>query len=458
MSATSISVGVPILAMMALVVELAIAQDGGVPIQDQNGCNGWNAKPQPGDTIRWSGSCKEGWLEGSGTLEWFENGQLSSVMQTTMLRGRATGFTKLSHLRAKFAVEGEFVNGKPHGYGESRNVEAGEHYVGEFWEGQRHGMGTVVLADGERQEGQFKFGQLNGFAVITSPNGVRMKGIASNGALNGPGSQFFVDGVRVDTVFEEFAFKVGTACRETGADYSFVGTIKVKRDGMKVCNKSSGAKIADLFALATEAFNTYAVANGYQPVTNPSDPFSFVSQIAQVQAMRMQMRQIQPQPMTLAPQIVSSANQEIAALRAQLAARDQQLATEQQQRQSPSPELRNDAQLPSPQQSTRAVPMQPPRAPQPSKRASFIHSDGYESDGSGGLIYNAYVENDGEVPLTCDTRISGIVWSATGANNLQTNYSDRRTAVVYPGRRTVAVGFSRVVANSGRYEMSCQPK
>jgi len=192
-------------------------------------------------------------------------------------------------------------------------------------------------------------------------------------------------------------------------------------------------------------------------LANASDPFAYIAQIAQMQAVQLQTRQAQAQAHAAAPSPNPSANDEVVRLRAQLAEKDKQLAAAQQQQMTPpTPQFQT---APQPQQPTTPQPStshQPQRA-QPTRRASFVHSDGYVSDGAGGLVYQVAIENDGEVPVTCDTRVQGIVWSGgAGGNSLQSNYSDRRTSVVYPGRKQVVAGFSRVVANSGSYEVSCE--
>ena len=39
------------------------------------GCKVWNAYPEPGETFTWDGPCKDGFVDGSGILEWFLNGK-----------------------------------------------------------------------------------------------------------------------------------------------------------------------------------------------------------------------------------------------------------------------------------------------------------------------------------------------------------------------------------------------
>jgi hypothetical protein len=117
-----------------------------------------------------------------------------------------------------------------------------------------------------------------------------------------------------------------------------------------------------------------------------------------------------------------------------------------------------------PQQAPAAIapaPVQTRPAPSPKRTApslasSFVHGQRYEATDGGGLRYVAYVQNDGQVPLECDVRVSGIVWNSVGGpTNLQSNYNDRRRIWVYPGREGTA-GFAGVVANSGRYEVDCK--
>ncbi len=59
----------------------------------KTGCKIWNAAPQPDESVRWSGSCKDGLADGQGTLQWIEKGQ------------------------PDVRYDGEYHNGKRNGYG-----------------------------------------------------------------------------------------------------------------------------------------------------------------------------------------------------------------------------------------------------------------------------------------------------------------------------------------------------
>lgn len=94
---------------------LAQNQSGKPPgwISDsKTGCKVWNPAPQARETIHWSGGCQDGYAQGKGTLEWFENGK------------------------------------------------AGDRYVGEYQGGKRNGHGVVTMSNGTRIEGDWRNDEL----------------------------------------------------------------------------------------------------------------------------------------------------------------------------------------------------------------------------------------------------------------------------------------------------------
>ena len=120
MEFSSISRGFGILVAAAITLGLATSaiaqsQPGKPPAwiaDSKTGCKVWNPSPQAHETIRWSGGCQNGYAQGKGTLEWFENG-------------------------------------KP-----------GDRYVGEYQEGKRNGHGVVTMSNGTRIEGDWRNDEL----------------------------------------------------------------------------------------------------------------------------------------------------------------------------------------------------------------------------------------------------------------------------------------------------------
>lgn len=162
----------------------------GVWIADgRTGCRVWDAVPEPGETIRWSGACRNGYAEGTGVVEWYKAGSLTSTVEGTLraghLEGRAlTQMVNGDRIEAEFradVMEGLAVMTKPDG------TKATMH----FHENKPLGRVTLLRADGSKMEGEVDgSGQMRG--IETSPNGNRYEGEYRNFFPNGKGT--FVDG------------------------------------------------------------------------------------------------------------------------------------------------------------------------------------------------------------------------------------------------------------------------
>jgi hypothetical protein len=135
---------------LALLSIVGRASDGDSWIADANGCKFWNPRPQPNESVTWSGQCRDGYGEGVGVLQWFSDGKSASRHEGTFVRGKAAG------------------------------------------------RGSVISADGIRYEGNFSDGQRSGEGVMTGPKGGRYEGHWVDNKREGKGSQVFADGSRYD--------------------------------------------------------------------------------------------------------------------------------------------------------------------------------------------------------------------------------------------------------------------
>src|SRR5262245_42312357 len=77
----------------------------------KTGCQVWNERPKPNQTISWVGPCVGGRAEGQGTLQWFRDGW------------------------------------------------PGNRYEGEYRDGKPNGRGVLTYASGDRYEGEFRNGE-----------------------------------------------------------------------------------------------------------------------------------------------------------------------------------------------------------------------------------------------------------------------------------------------------------
>ncbi len=120
-------------------------------IDKESGCKSYNAKPKVGETITWKGSCREGYIDGVGRLEWRISGNITEIS------------------------EGYFVMGRHHGFGSREWPDKGARFVGQIDNGLFHGDGKYYFKDGRSYDGQFKFGKFDGRGVLYAANGKVIK-------------------------------------------------------------------------------------------------------------------------------------------------------------------------------------------------------------------------------------------------------------------------------------------
>ena len=128
-------------------------------IADSRGCKVANPFPQPGETIQWSGSCKNGLAEGNGVLEWFVDGKPSDRYEGTLEQGWAEGRGTL--LREGGRYVGDWKRSLQDGKGRYDAAD-GSWYLGEWQEGQPHGQGQYRTPDGRLFSGTWENGVYQG--------------------------------------------------------------------------------------------------------------------------------------------------------------------------------------------------------------------------------------------------------------------------------------------------------
>jgi hypothetical protein len=145
------------LLLLALAAPVAIAAEPeGGWIKDAKGCKIFNPSPKPGEAIKWSGPCKEGFAEGKGVLEYAADGKPGARYEGTLKRG------------------------KFHGRGELKTAD-GAVYDGDWVEGTQDGYGEYTAPDKTSFKGGWTGGKPDGPGVLTTPDGQVVKGIWAKG-------------------------------------------------------------------------------------------------------------------------------------------------------------------------------------------------------------------------------------------------------------------------------------
>ncbi len=115
-------------------------------IADDKGCKVANPYPQPKESITWTGRCEEGFAEGEGVLQWFEDG------------------------KPAVSYEGHLSKGWASGQGVLKSAN-GTTYKGEWKDSRENGEGRLDWPDGSWYEGQWRDGKPNGYGQYRSPEG-----------------------------------------------------------------------------------------------------------------------------------------------------------------------------------------------------------------------------------------------------------------------------------------------
>jgi len=78
----------------------------------KTGCKVWNPAPEAGETVRWSGPCKDGYADGKGTLSWTENGKPGDKFVGAYQGGKRNGHGVLTDTEGN-RVEGDWRDDIP---------------------------------------------------------------------------------------------------------------------------------------------------------------------------------------------------------------------------------------------------------------------------------------------------------------------------------------------------------
>ena len=124
------------------------------------GCAMWRAYPLSGETVRWSGACRNGTANGRGVLRRIENDRVHFRYSGEMMEGRYHGKGTLVWAVSGDRYDGDYVNDKQTGSGVYVWKKSGNSYIGRFRNDKPHGVGSFITARGEAFSGTWDEGCL----------------------------------------------------------------------------------------------------------------------------------------------------------------------------------------------------------------------------------------------------------------------------------------------------------
>jgi hypothetical protein len=154
----------------------------------------------PGQTLSWSGPCREGIATGSGELKYEANGVLVARYVGTMVAGAPDGQGTLYFVNDGEQYTGDFADGFRQGHG--KQLLSNGTFEGEFVRNMRNGRGVYVWNTGDRYDGNWVNGKREGKGDLLTKDGYRYVGDFANNMRQGNGVVIAPDGTRVQGRFE----------------------------------------------------------------------------------------------------------------------------------------------------------------------------------------------------------------------------------------------------------------
>lgn len=151
--------------------------------------------------VSWKGACKDGYAEGKGVLEWYDQeDRKKRQLETVLVRGEISGSGKLTYPGGSYL--GSFRRGVPHGAGYFEYAD-GVQYEGGVANGLPEGVGTRIDTDGSTYEGEFKAGKRHGRGKEVFTLGGRYEGDYRDGEFDGQGTIVYSSGRTWSGTFQD---------------------------------------------------------------------------------------------------------------------------------------------------------------------------------------------------------------------------------------------------------------
>ena len=191
---------IQLLAMLVLVAPAAPCfADSTATIADAHGCKTDNPNPKLNETISWTGGCKNGYLNGHGTLLWIRDAKPGSRYEGDFVNGELVGRGSMKTSEGTL-YEGSFISSRLEGSGTVAYTN-GTTITGNFANGQITGFAIAQYRDGSHFEGEWQFGSRSGHGVLQQKSGFRYDGGWLNNRYDGHGVADYPDGSRYEGTF-----------------------------------------------------------------------------------------------------------------------------------------------------------------------------------------------------------------------------------------------------------------
>jgi TolB-like protein len=161
-------------------------------VDPKSGCEVYNGKPTPNDSVSYSGGCEKGRASGNGTAQWFVNKKPSGKYVGQWKEGKNHGQGTHTWANGNIYVGG-YTDNKMQGQG-TKTWADGDKYVGKYKDNKMHGQGTYVWPDGDTYVGEYTNDKMHGQGSYTSASGHKYVGQWNENQQHGQGTYTWANG------------------------------------------------------------------------------------------------------------------------------------------------------------------------------------------------------------------------------------------------------------------------
>lgn len=144
-------------------------------------CALFSADASPGDTVQWTGECRDGYAQGLGTATFAHDGQ-SQSFTAFFERGQVPDGHVISRWGDGWSYDGNTIAGRFNGPG-ILTTNTSDRFDGQWSDGKMSGFGVLLRANGERYVGDWKNDKPNGKGELRHADGSLMTGLFVDGKL-----------------------------------------------------------------------------------------------------------------------------------------------------------------------------------------------------------------------------------------------------------------------------------
>lgn len=143
---------------------IAIAHADNTVTDPESGCKVLNSKPLKQYSVTWHGTCKDGYADGMGSLQWYSNGRPSGRYDGEYKAGKMEGLGTFAMPNGSRHT-GHYLNNMRNSQG-TYMWEDGTRYEGQFFNNMMHGEGVTHWTDGSSHAGEYQHDKKNGFGTL----------------------------------------------------------------------------------------------------------------------------------------------------------------------------------------------------------------------------------------------------------------------------------------------------